>query len=136
MARRTTCGHAEHTIGFTGRFLGRQSAAAGWEPCKVGPHCEHQVGYGDYADAECCICPGNPCSAVTVADMLAHREYDRKHDRAHGLIDARFAISAGIAEAAPSDRPLGAPDDVHTAAVEAFSACWVIARGDIDEPPF
>jgi hypothetical protein len=134
---RRRCGHTEHTIGFTGKFLGRYSAHApivggGWEPCTAGPHHEHQVGHGDYADVECCICPGTPCGGVTVADMLAHREYDRKQERASGVVDARFAISAAITEAL-DDVPENTLDQ---AAENAWRTCWLIARGDVDEPPF
>ena len=100
------------------------------------PHHEHGVGYGDYADVECCICPGTPCDAVTVADMLKHRDYDLTRAEKWGQVHARQQISEDIAKAAPADRPLDPADSGNVAAGEAFRACWVIARGDIDEPPF
>lgn len=45
-------------------------------------HHEHQVGPGDHADAECCICSENPCGVVTVAMAIEHgyRELERQRD--------------------------------------------------------
>lgn len=41
------------------------------------PMCGHDRYYGDDSwDVECCICGGNPCSAVTVELMMRHREFD------------------------------------------------------------
>lgn len=41
------------------------------------PMCGHDRYHGDDMwDVECCICGGNPCSAVTVELMMRHREFD------------------------------------------------------------
>lgn len=41
------------------------------------PFCGHDVYYGDDCwDVECCVCGGNPCSAVTVEFMVRHRDFD------------------------------------------------------------
>lgn len=105
---------------------------------RLTPHHEHGVQsfYDDGGDVECCICPGTPCAAVTVADMLKHADYDRASAERRGQFQARQQISDAIAKCAPPDRPLDRPDRAYDAAVEAFQTCWVIARGNIDEPPF
>lgn len=70
------------------------------------------------------MCQQNPCGHVTVLKALEHGDFDRWQGQYHGVWVARDAISEAIAEAAPDS---GSAE---------FGACYVIARGDIDEPPF
>lgn len=91
-----------------------------------------QSSYDDGGDAECCICPDNPCGAVTVADMLAHREYDRALAERWGEIHARQQISDAISKTL-DELPENSLCEVGE---EVYRLCWVLARGNIDEPPF